>query len=161
MSELESERARDYFKRLYVAIDGMWYMIVEKHFGQENAVQIDREVWEVIPKIAARKTKELLRLPEGKLDSLSKSLAFRFAVEDYEIESNMINGPTLEIKMTACPWRREIIKSNNEKLLPQLADNVCPVVYKTWAGEFLDRFQFRMSSKICRGDRICQIEFTV
>jgi hypothetical protein len=161
MSEIECELASNYFKRLYVAVDGMWYMMVERHFGLEKAVQIDKEVWEVIAKIAARKTKELLNLPGGKLESLSRSLAFRFAVEGYEIESNRVDGRTLKIEMTACPWRREIMKSKNEKLMPELAKEVCPVVYKTWAGEFLNEFQFRMSPQICDGGRICQIEFSV
>jgi hypothetical protein len=161
VKEIDQELKGDYFKRLFVALDGIWYIVVEKYFGLENAVQVDKEVWQVMAKISARETKHLLSLPHGKLESLSRSLAFRFAVEGYKINANRVNGSVLEIQMKGCPWRRQIMKSKNEKLLRKVAEQVCPVVYETWAAEFLDQFQFEMSPKICKGGEICRLRFVV
>jgi hypothetical protein len=150
----------EYFKKAYIAVDGLWYLTVEKGMGLEKAVQADRDVWETMPKILARKTMELLHLSKGKLESLSASLGFRFDVEGYRLELNRINGAVLEIEFSDCPWRRAIMKSKNVAVLSKVGEEVCPVVYQAWAGEFLDCFELRMNPRICLGGEVCRIEIS-
>lgn len=159
MKTIDPVLKSEYLKRVYMAVDGLWYINVEKHCGFETALEINKEVWQVMPKIAARKIKELLKLPHGKLESLSESLAFRFAVEGYEVGLNRLSGQTLEIQITSCPWRLQIIKSGNEKLLSGNAERVCPEVYKTWGREFLDQFGFEMNPQMCKGGENCLLKF--
>lgn len=126
----------EYLKRVYMAVDGLWYIMIEKYFGFENALLLDKEVWQIMPKIAARKIKDLLRLPDKKLESLSESLAFRFAVEGYEVKSHRLIENALEIQIASCPWRLQMLKLKNDELLTGVAERVCPVVYETGGENF-------------------------
>ena len=151
----------EYLKRVYMAVDGLWYIMIEKYFGFENALLLDKEVWQIMPKIAARKIKDLLRLPDKKLESLSESLAFRFAVEGYEVKSHRLIENALEIQIASCPWRLQMLKLKNDELLTGVAERVCPVVYETWGGEFLEQFRFEMNPQICKGAEICQLKYFI
>ena len=161
MANVRNDKAlrNAYLRSVYTGVDGIWYLVAEKHFGFENAVQLDREVWMIMAKIAARKTKEVLKLTDKGLASLSKSLRFRFATEGYRIASNRVTARKPQIEMIGCPWRLQVLKSKNEKLLARIAESVCPLVYETWGREFLEGFQFRMSPQICKGAKACRLSY--
>jgi len=144
-----------------MSVDGVWYIMVEKYFGFENALLLDKKVWQIMPKIAARKIKVLLGLPDKKLESLSESLAFRFAVEGYEVKSHRLNENTLEIQIASCPWRLQMLKLKKEELLTGVAEKICPVVYETWGREFIEQLRFEMNPKICKGAEICQLKYFI
>jgi len=151
----------EYLKRVYMSVDGVWYIMVEKYFGFENALLLDKEVWQIMPKIAARKIKDLLGLSDKKLEGLSESLAFRFAVEGYEVKLHRLVENTLEIQIASCPWRLQMLKLKNEELLTGVAERVCPVVYETWGREFIEEFRFEMNPQICKGGEICRLKYCI
>jgi hypothetical protein len=151
----------EYLKRVYISVDGLWYIMVEKYFGFEKALLLDQEVWQIMPKIAARKIKDLLGLSDKKLEGLSESLAFRFSVEGYEVKLHQLTGNTLEIQIASCPWRLQMLKLKNDELLTGVAERVCPIVYETWGREFLDQFQFEMNPQICKGAEICRLRYRI
>jgi hypothetical protein len=151
----------EYLRRVYMAVDGLWYIMVEKHFGSETVLSLDKEVWKIMPKIAARKIKDLLGLPDKKLESLSESLAFRFAVEGYEVKSHRLNENSLEIQIASCPWRLQMLKLKKVELLTGVAEKVCPIVYETWGREFMEEFRFEMNPQICKGADICQLKYSI
>jgi len=71
-----------------VAIDGLWFLAVEKKYGMEAAIACDTGVLEQFPAMEARRIKERLSLPEnGGLDALETALASRILslVNEYEI----------------------------------------------------------------------------
>jgi hypothetical protein len=151
----------EYLKRVYISVDGLWYIMVEKYFGFEKALLLDQEVWQIMPKIAARKIIDLLGLSDKKLEGLSESLAFRFSVEGYEVKLHQLTGNTLEIQIASCPWRLQMLKLKNDELLTGVAERVCPIVYETWGREFLDQFQFEMNPQICKGAEICWLRYRI
>jgi hypothetical protein len=151
----------EYLKRVYISVDGLWYIMVEKYFGFEKALLLDQEVWQIMPKIAARKIIDLLGLSDKKLEGLSESLAFRFSVEGYEVKLHQLTGNTLEIQIASCPWRLQMLKLKNDELLTGVAERVCPIVYETWGREFLDQFQFEMNPQICKGAEICRLKYCI
>ena len=71
------------------AVDGLYYMGIEKKFGTEEATEIDRFVWEIMGKIEARRIKELFDIHGDDIASMMKALQYSgWAVdlEDKEIE---------------------------------------------------------------------------
>jgi len=54
MLKLTDKQIVEYFKRSYTAVDGLWFMKVEEIYGFDTALDIDEEVWKVMPKIQAR-----------------------------------------------------------------------------------------------------------
>ncbi|MCD6232745.1 hypothetical protein J7K28_09075 [Candidatus Aerophobetes bacterium] len=105
-----------YFKRSYFALDGLWFMMVEKYFSLEDALKIDEEVWKILPKIQAREVRRLLNLKENTLQNFIQVLEVELEVEDYQYQKK-ITGPRLCFLIKECPWYEIIKKSRKEYLL--------------------------------------------
>jgi len=102
-----------YFKRSYFALDGLWFMMVEKYFSLEDALKIDEEVWKILPKIQAREVRRLLNLKENTLQNFIQALEVKFEVEDYQYQKK-ITGPRLCFLIKKCLWYEIIKKSRRE-----------------------------------------------
>lgn len=64
--------------KLWLAHDGIWFLNVEKKFGIEKAIEIDRETWKDFTVIEAKRIMKRLSLPEnGGLSALKTALKFR------------------------------------------------------------------------------------
>jgi hypothetical protein len=77
------------------AVDGLYFLGIEKQWGTEAATEIDRFVWEVMGKIEARKIKELFDIQETDVPALMKALQFSgwsMDLEDKEVEINQRKG---------------------------------------------------------------------
>jgi len=71
------------------AVDGLYYMGIEKKFGTDAATEIDRFVWEIMGKIEARRIKELFDMKGSDIRSMMKALQYSgwaLDLEDKEIE---------------------------------------------------------------------------
>ena len=63
LKQLPKEKIPDYIfmqLRNLWAVDGLYFLGIEEHYGTEVATSIDANVWEVMGKIEARKLKEFL-----------------------------------------------------------------------------------------------------
>lgn len=66
------------YAKNWLATDGLWFQGVEGKFGFDAALEIDREMWERLTVIEARRVKEFLKLSENpSLDGLARALQFR------------------------------------------------------------------------------------
>jgi hypothetical protein len=157
MGSLSDEQVAEYFRRSYKAVDGLWFMKVEEKYGFDSALQVDMEVWKVMPKIQARMIKSFLQLDKGEaalLDGLKAKLAledFKFNVEQGE------NG--FRIRISDCPWHNLMVKSGREKLSAKVGETICNVEYSVWASEFDEKMQFTLSAQKCKGSEYCLLDF--
>jgi hypothetical protein len=104
MLELTDKQIGEYFKRSYTAVDGLWFMKVEEEYGFDTALDLDDEVWKVMPKIQARKLKSMGNL-EGGLDALRECLLTKLTLDGFEFTTEKAeDGNTLKIILTECPW---------------------------------------------------------
>ena len=76
MTDLSLQQVADYFNRSYKAVDGLWFMKVEEKYGFDSALELDNEVWKVMPKIQARMIKSFLGLENGS-DALLKESCYK------------------------------------------------------------------------------------
>jgi len=151
---------REYFKRCFFAVDGLWFVVMEKESGFEKALEFDRKVWEVMPKIQARKIRELLGLKNDTTEHLCKALEFKFQAEDYEYQIVNLTDGTLEIEVTGCPWLKIMTGSGRQDLAAEVGKVICPVEYGAWAKEFKIGFEDGMRSLLCSDDGSCALHFT-
>jgi hypothetical protein len=64
--------------KLWLAHDGLWFLEVERQFGMEKAIEIDKNAWEKFTVIEAKRIKQRLSLPEhGGLEALKTALQHR------------------------------------------------------------------------------------
>ncbi len=66
------------FAKNWLAHDGLWFQAVEKQFGIDKAIELDREAWEKFTVIEAKRIMARHQIHEnGGLEGLKKALGFR------------------------------------------------------------------------------------
>jgi hypothetical protein len=159
MKSLSDEQIAKYFNHPYKTVDGLWFMKVEESYGFTAALQIDKEVWKVMPKIQARLVKSMLNLNKdasGLLESLETKLAlegFRFAVK--KIEDGFC------IQISDCPWHNLMLKSGREGISEKVGATICGVEYCVWASEFDENIHFTLADQKCKGSEFCILNFNM
>lgn len=87
----------------WLAIDGLWFLVIEEKFGLETAIACDAEVWKNFSRIEADRIKKRVHLPEnGTLEDLEKALHHRLFAYINEYEIRRPDEYTLEIYMHSC-----------------------------------------------------------
>jgi hypothetical protein len=155
--ELSESQIADYFRRSYTAADGLWFLKVEEKYGFQTALQIDEEVWKILPKIQARMIKDMAGLKSG-IDDLFLGMSIRLQLEGFSFKGEREEGG-FSILVSRCPWHDLMIRSGREHLSGQVGEFICQVENSAWATEFGD-IGFQRTSQICRGDAICRLRFT-
>jgi len=161
----ESDRqASAYFRRSYTAVDGLWFMKVEEALGFERALELDREVWRVMPKIQARWIRAHLdpaALGRGSgLGALQACLSAKLRWEEHAHETRWRDeGRVLEIVIRYCPWRRLLVRSGREALAPRIGETICAAEYAVWASEFGEEIAFTLGPSLCQGADGCVLRF--
>lgn len=149
----------EYFKRCFLAVDGLWFMMLENTDSFEKALEVDRKVWEVLPKIQARKIKELFEMEDAEDANeqyLVKALEFKLAAEDFVSELHWEDSG-IRIIIKECPWLALLRRSNREYLAEKISDAICMIEYSVFAGEFVDGLDFDVISRRCCGDQVCTL----
>jgi hypothetical protein len=148
----------EYFKRSYFAVDGLWFVMAEKMLSFDKALELDKEVWGVLPKIQARKIKELLSLEGKGLSDFRKAIGARFDIEEYGYELELIDDSHIRLIIHYCPWLEILNKSGRGNLASTIAGTICPTELAVWAKEF----GLTMTSdrkRLCEGCASCVWDF--
>jgi len=157
MEHLNKRQEMEFFHRSYKAIDGLWFMKIEEKHGFNAALEIDKEVWKVMPKIQARMIKAMLRKGEAEV-ALLKSLTTKLTLEGFKFEvEQKENG--FQMQISDCPWHNLMVKSGREKYSKKVGTTICNVEYSVWASEFDEKIQFKLSSQKCGGSEHCLLYF--
>ena len=161
MLKLTEKQISEYFNRSYTAVDGLWFMKVEERYGFETALDIDNDVWQVMPKIQARKLKTMGNL-EDALESLRKCITTKLTLDGFEFKTELRDDNSLlRIALTECPWHNIMIKSGREHLSEKVGTRICNTEYQVWASEFGDTVKFELHDQICKGHSCCILLFQV
>ena len=100
----------------WLAMDGLWFQAVEKAFGMDTAIGMDRDVWEQFAVIEALRIKERLPLPDkGGLDALEIALKNRLVFLLNELKMSHPNEKNLIVTTKTC----RVQAARKRKGLPQ------------------------------------------
>jgi len=133
-------------------------MKVEDSFNFEKALEIDNQVWKVIPKIQARFLKTVLGVEKG-IKALEQCFTEKLRLDDIDFKVTS-DEKSLIITVSRCHWHELMVKSNRKHLSPRVGNTICDTEYSGWAQEFGERISFQMLSRICDGGKECMIMFT-
>ncbi|MEE8353776.1 MAG: DUF6125 family protein [Dehalococcoidales bacterium] len=160
MIGLTAEQVTDYYRRSYNAVDGLWFMKVEKAHGFETALAADKAVWQVLPKIQARKFKELAKLGNG-LKALREVLAAKLTLDGYahRIEAEGDDG-AFTLTIEDCPWLEVMSRTGRSHLAGDIGKSVCAGEYVVWASEFGTDIRVKSEGRICEDAPACRIRFS-
>lgn len=156
MSELTDDQKIHYLKRSYSAVDGLWFMKLEEIHGFDKALEMDREVWKVMPKIQARFLKSVFGLDEG-MEALRICFSEKLRLDGCEF--TIENSPAgFNVIMTGCPWHETMTKSGRERLSGWVGEIICNTEFSGWASEF-SNIACEITDRICSGSETCVVRF--
>lgn len=145
-------------RRSYGAVDGLWFVKCEQRLGFEAALALDDEVWQVMPKLQARRARELLGLSGNTLAELGQALGLKLTAEGHEFRVQQAEQ-RLEVRITKCPWREALAKAGRLSLAEQIASHICANECRGWAAEFGREGEFLVERSLCAGGSACAFEF--
>jgi hypothetical protein len=157
MDSLTDKQIIEYFHRSYKAADGLWFMKAEEKYGFNAALEMDKEVWKVMPKIQARMVKSMLGKGDGEA-ALLESLKAKLSLEGFKFEVEK-REDGFRILISDCPWHNLMVKSGREKLSEQVGTAICNVEYSVWASEFDENMRFALLTQKCKGAECCTLDF--
>ena len=157
--ESGSDLILEMLRRSYFAADGLWFVLLEEEEGLERALEIDERVWRVMPKLQARKARELLGCTGNTLTDLVHCLALKFAAEGHEYHVHEPDDAKACVVIEQCPWRELLESAGRTHLGPEIADRICAAEATGWAAEFGADIEAELTEAICRGDERCQVIF--
>lgn len=149
----------DYLRRSYLAVDGLWFSMMEKQSSFEEALALDEKVWAVLAKIQVRKAKELLHIEGGSVADLLKGLEVKLQAEEYGYTVEETGPDRLLLHVRHCPWYALMKKSGRAHLAGKVADVICARELQVWADELAQGTKFQISSRRCRGSALCCWEY--
>ena len=156
---LTTEQIAEYLHRSYAAVDGLWFMKIEEAFGFDFALDIDEKVWRIIPKIQARKMKELTGRKQG-IDDLYECFTAKLKLDRFQFDTKKDdNAKSFTITINHCPWLELLEKAGRKNLAEKIGSRICNAEYSTWANEFGDDIQFELKSQICKKSPCCTLCF--
>lgn len=90
------------YSKNWLAMDGVWFQSVERKFGMDEAMEHDRNIWELFTKIEAEKIKNFLNLSEHPgIEGLKQALQLRLYANINKDEIT-VDGNTLIYRTKEC-----------------------------------------------------------
>ena len=156
-----TDRCRaEFLHRSYTAVDGLWFVMVEDAHGFDRALELDREVWAVMPKIQARRARELLELHGDAPVDLARCIGLKFSADSQNAEiSHDAHG--VRVRLTACMWLDAMRRSGREHLASRVGEVICNTEFGVWAREFGGRYEVSIPRRLCDGCGCCEIVFAL
>jgi len=148
-------------KRSYMAVDGLWFMMVEKEFDFEAALKIDIAVWEVLPKIQVRKILELTGFSGSTASEFLQLLKIKFSLEEYDYKIIKNTPERLDVKIKNCPWVELLRKSGRLELAERIGKEICTLDLNGWANAFHKDLQLEWISRDCISSSGCNFAFNI
>ncbi len=155
---MDQQMLSEYFKKCFLAVDGLWFMMLEKTDSFDKALEVDSMVWKVLPKIQARKIKELFEVETATEEDLISALKFKMDAEDF-VSEFLMKDAQINITIKECPWFTLLKKSKREHLAGKIGESICTVEYGIFAREFMKDIDFEVTSRLCMGSEVCSFIF--
>ena len=87
----------------WLAHDGLWFQAVERQYGMEKAIELDKEAWITFTQIEAKRIMRQHNLEAGGgIASLKKALQYRLYARINEQSLIEIDDKTLRFEMNDC-----------------------------------------------------------
>jgi hypothetical protein len=148
----------DYLRKCFISVDGLWFMKAEEDAAFEKALELDIEVWKVLPKIEARTIKELLGLGNG-MQALRQALEFKLSAEDSRFELSPLGQDGFMLEVRDCSWVAHIKQANREQFLERISESICSLEFGSFALEFGSDIIVKHDRSSCCFEGGCRFQF--
>ena len=128
------------YAKLYTALDGLWFLSVEKEYGHDIAAKLDVEVWESLAPREARRISDVRKITEGGIEAVIEAFKLRptFLAKEYKV----IRGENRAVfRVTKC---RSLDAMERDKREVSSCIRVLESVYPRFAESIDSRVRFRV-----------------
>ncbi len=157
----------EYFYSNYTKADGLWFLKVEELYGFDKALEIDKEVWKVIPKLQARFIKKRLleaMHENGNTDVpaiktlLFEALKIKLSLDRFKFKVSKSKSG-ISLRISQCPWYEVMIKAKREIFSEKIGAAICNNEYSAFIAEFCPGAGIDISNRLCSGNSSCIFKF--
>ena len=160
MIPLSCSQMKDYFHRSYTAADGLWFMKTEERYGFDIALDIDNDVWKIMPRIQGRMLKEMGNLGNS-IHDLKECIETKLDLERFRFRIEVHDDRSFTVIISECPWHNIMKKAGREELSGQIGKKICTTEFEVLASEFDSSIRSSFESRICTGCLNCILDFRV
>jgi len=151
------------YSRLYLALDGFWYLSVKERSGNEQALACDLWVWEIMSRYELSKVTELLGIQGNNVSTFIKAIRFTpwFWNMKYEVEVNNENDAILTV--SHCPTL-EALEKEGEGREESICRDVDTIMFQNYAQFFnpdMQAIPLKLPPRKSREEICCQWQFKV
>ena len=127
--------------KLWLTIDGIWFLSVEENYGSDVAIQLDEEIWQQFSPIEAKRIMQRFNIPEnGGIPALVKALKYR-------VYANINKQEIIEVSDSRCVFRMNNCRVQVARKLKNLPDFPCKSVGIIEYSEFAKTIDPRIKTK--------------
>lgn len=151
LMNLPSEKLLDLFflqMRNLWAVDGLYFLGIEEKFDTESATEIDRNVWEIMGKIEARRIKEAFGIEGDDIPSMIGALRLSSWSLDLEDKQIVEEEDRVIFRNTDCRVQRTRLKKGLSEFP---CKNVRWGFLKSFAKEINENFE--VECNVCPPDK--------
>jgi hypothetical protein len=141
------------------AIDGLWFMAVEKKSGFEEALELDLEVWKQYGVVIIKRLARMLGIGLDTQDPPDMATV-NFVMEKIcEIDGTICKGELLSpqeirFRVHRCSWWENLNRSGREDIIPcEYIDNT---IFRYWLEAIDPTMSFEITHALPRGDAHCE-----
>ncbi len=160
MPEFKDSALIEFLRRSYFVADGLWFVRAEAEYGYDEALRLDEQVWDVVPKIQARKARELLGLQGDSLAEMALCFELKLTSEGHEYRIPENSPSRVIVEIAKCPWLEAMRKSGREGLAHDICERICTREATVWASQFSPDIEFGFDGRITDGCPVCRLVFT-
>ncbi|HPV97517.1 MAG: DUF6125 family protein [Spirochaetota bacterium] len=140
------------------AIDGLWFLELEKRFGFEKALEIDLEVWKSYGVVLLKRIARMnnVALDPGKIMPFEDVLFFIGAlsrIDGTEYSARIAEDGWPEFRVDRCPWYENLKGMGREKLVP--CEMIDDTIFGHWLGVLDESLSMEFVRSRPRGDDHC------
>ncbi len=131
----------DTYAKAWQAMDGAYFLALEKKYGIDVAIEMDKEAWKIFSPIEARRIMKEFDIPSnGGLKSLEQALGYRVYARLNKQSFKWVDDNTLHFTMNEC----RVQVARNRKSLPDFpCRQVGEIEYRYFAETIDPRIQTR------------------
>lgn len=143
----------------YTAIDGLWFMGVEKAYGFDEALKIDLEVWSTWVQILCKRIKRELGIKGDDLISCLKVIKITCDIEGSDYQIIELKDNKALVRCEHCRWYENLKKAGREALIP--CDMLEELTWPSFAKALNPKMRTKQLSSMSKGDKSCDFEIVI
>ena len=140
------------------AVDGLWFMAVEKRCGFDTALELDLEVWKDYGRVLLKRISRMLGLsidPSNPPDLATINFLLEAVchIDGTRCEGEVREGEIV-FRVSRCTWWENLSRAGRESHVPcEFVDNT---IFRDWLLAIDPTVSFEITHSLPRGDDHCE-----